>query len=251
MQAYRHAFARIYDRRWSGFARQVSPLILDFYAATPAGQRKLPVLDLCCGTGQLALYFLEHGYPVTGLDLSQDMLLHARQNALSFIESGRANFVCRDASDFHIGEGFGLIVSTFDALNHLEDMHGLRRCFACAAAAGVGYFIFDLNTRFGLKRWNSINVDENDEDSLIIIRGIYDEQGDKAWTRVTGFVKMGDNLYERFDETVFNTVFSMQDVRRELLEAGWKDAYFALIQDLRTPIAEPEKEGRIFIVASK
>jgi hypothetical protein len=32
---------------------------------------------------------------------------------------------------------------------------------------------------------------------------------------------------------------------------GWKDVHFALVQDLKTPLVEPEKEMRVFIVASR
>src|SRR5207249_797041 len=80
MQAYGPAFARAYQLRWGGFARQVTPRLIDFYAHTPAGQARQPVLDLCCGTGLAALGFLEAGYQVTGLDLSPHMLAYARQN---------------------------------------------------------------------------------------------------------------------------------------------------------------------------
>jgi ubiquinone/menaquinone biosynthesis C-methylase UbiE len=85
MQSYSQDFARVYNLRWSGFARQVAPLILDFYAATPIGHKDKTVLDLCCGTGHLAVYFLEKGYRVVGLDLSEHMLEYARENARQYI----------------------------------------------------------------------------------------------------------------------------------------------------------------------
>jgi len=47
MQAYGPDFARVFDIKFSGFARQVAPLTLDFYAATSAGQVNTHVLDLC------------------------------------------------------------------------------------------------------------------------------------------------------------------------------------------------------------
>ena len=102
-----------------------------------------------------------------------------------------------------------------------------------------------------MKRWNNIQVDESSDDALIITRGIYDEHGDKAWTRITGFTRVSDGHYERFEETAFNSVFEMEKVKDTLLEVGWKNAYFAKIEDLKTPIVEPEKEGRIFFVASR
>lgn len=251
MQAYGKGFARAYNMRWSGFAKQVAPLILDFYAATPIGRANKSVLDLCCGAGHLALHFLEKGYKVVGIDLSEHMLRCAGENASRFLESGQAEFIKADAGDFTLDERFGLVVSTYDSLNHLENEQVLIDCFKCVHAVCDGYFIFDLNTRKGLRRWNSIHVDESSEDALIITRGIYDGHGDKAWTRITGFVGLSDGSYERFDETVFNTVFRMERVKTALLKVGWKDVYFARIQDLQAALAEPENEGRIFIVASK
>jgi SAM-dependent methyltransferase len=251
-QAYDRAFARVYNLKWAGFANWVAPLILDFYTAAPAGQERQPVLDLCCGAGHLAAHFLEQGYRVLGLDLSEPMLEHARENNRQYVESGQARFLQADAGDFHLYERFGLVVSTFDALNHLDGKRALRGCFACARAVCDGLFIFDLNTRLGLRRWNNMTVDENSEDATIITRGIYDGAADKAWTRITGFIQSQEGgLYERFEETAFNCAYDMQQVRSMLQEAGWENPYPARAQDLKTPLSDPEQEGRVFFVAGK
>ena len=251
MQAYNQTFARVYNIKWSGFAKHVAPLIHDFYTSTSISPKNKSVLGLCCGAGHLACHFLEKGYRLVGLDLSEYMLHYARENTRQYIESSQAKFIQGNASDFKLDEHFGLVVSTFDALNHLENEQALKRCFECVYKVSEGFFIFDLNTKKGLKRWNSIQVDENNEDALIITHGIYDGESDKAWTRITGFIQATDGLYERFEETAFNSVFEMERVKSALLDVGWKNVYFAQIQDLKTPIIEPEKEGRVFIVASK
>jgi SAM-dependent methyltransferase len=250
MQSYGRAFAYVYNARWAGFARQAAPRLLEFYAATEHGRARKPVLDLCCGTGQLALALLEAGYPVIGLDLSEAMLAHAAENAARFVSSGQARFVLGNAADFRLETQVGLVVSTFDALNHLPDLDALRGCFRSVAGALVpgGHFVFDLNTRLGLRRWNSITVDDGDE-ALIVSRGIYDGESERAWTKISGFVRLPDGRYERFDETVYNTVFAIADVLRVLREAGFAGAYAARLADLGTPLAEPEQEGRVFLVA--
>lgn len=214
MQAYRKGFARVYNIRWGGFARQVAPYLIDFYASTSVGREKNAILDLCCGAGHLAAFLLERGYRVVGLDLSEDMLYWAKENARSYVASGQAVFVQGDASDFTFEERFGLVISMYDALNHLADEQALRRCFQCVYAVSDGYFIFDLNTRRGLRRWNNIQIDDSDEEVLIVQRGIYDELGNKAWMRISGFVRLSDGFYERFEETVFNTAFDMEQVKR-------------------------------------
>lgn len=250
MQAYHKGFAYIYNQRWTGFARQAAPRLLDFYAATPAGQAKKAVLDLCCGTGQLAVHFLENGYRVVGLDLSDSMLSYARQNALPFLTAGQAAFVQGDAANFSLDERFGLVVSTFDALNHLPDLDALRSCFASVHAVCEDLFIFDLNTRTGLARWNSINVDDGDE-MTIINRGIFDAQGERAWARITGFFKQPDGMYERFEETAYNTAFVLEDVKAALAATGWGQVYFARLDALAVPLADPEQESRVFVVATR
>ena len=251
MQAYGPGFAQVYNKRWIGFARQVAPFLLEFYRHQPLAQTNRLVLDLCCGTGQVALYFLKRGYQVVGLDLSVAMLHYAQENTEPYIATGQARFVQGNAVNFTLPERFGLVVSTFDALNHLPDLTALRQCFAAVAAVCDGYFLFDLNTRTGLRRWNSIEVDDSCDDMTIVNHGIYDVTSDRAWLKVTGFIRNADGLYERFEQIVYNTIFAMSDVKTLLLATGWREVHFARLQDLKTPLTDPEQEGRVFIVAQK
>ena len=252
MQAYSPAFARVYNVKWADFSQRVAPLIRAFYESTPLAEERKSLLDVCCGTGQLARHFAEHGYRVTGVDLSEPMLAYARQNNAPYVESGQVTFVHGDAADFSLDEQFGLAVSTFDALNHLPGKEALRGCFASVLPLVLpgGFFIFDLNTRAGLQLWNGINVRDL-PDSLIIDRGIYDEGGDRAWVKITGFMRTESGLYERFDETAYNSAFDLAWVRDTLFKTGWQSAYFCRIGDLGMPIVEPEAENRAFIVARK
>jgi SAM-dependent methyltransferase len=253
MQAYSAKFAHVYNMRWSGYARSVAPRIMDFYGTTSIGRINKTMLDVCCGTGQLAVHFLEAGYSVVGLDSSEPMLHYARENAGNFVDAGRARFVQGNAGEFVLDDRFGLAVSTFDALIHLDNEEQLKGCFRSIFPVLVsgGFLVFDLNTPVGLRRWNQISMDDSGDGLLLITHSFYDGHGDKAWTQITGFVRQPDGLYERFDETVFNTVFNLARVKDMLLEIGWREVHFARIDDLKTPLAEPEKEGRVFIVASK
>ena len=252
MQAYGKLFAKVYNQLWREFANQVSPLICNYYELRPTSKRNKTLLDLCCGTGQLSLYFLEKGYRVVGLDLSEAMLKHARANTLAYITAEQARFVQGDAADFGFDEKFGLVVSTFDALNHLPDADALQGCFNSTfdVLFDGGIFIFDLNTRKGLARWNGVVVQPGDE-IFYVNRSIYDDFTVRAWMKITGFVRNDEGLYKRFDETVYNTVFDLGEVETMLDEAGFNKVHFARVDALGTTVEDPEEEPRIFIVAEK
>ncbi len=252
MQGYGPSFARVYNMRWGFFARSVGPRLLDYYEAAPFGAENKTLLDLCCGTGQLARLALERGYQVIGIDLSEAMLKYARENNLDYVVSGQARFELGDASNFTIENPVGLAISTFDALNHLESLQALQNCFRCVYASVVpgGTFIFDLNTRLGLNRWNSVSVEDTDE-IMLVNRGIFVEENNRGYTHISGFLRREDGLYERFEETAYNNLFDLQAVRQLLLEAGWKDVTLAQVQDLNKALEDPEKEGRVFFIARK
>ena len=252
MQAYNDAFARVYQLRWTNFAQNAAPRLRAFYESTPIGQRNQDLLDLCCGTGQLALHFLDNGYQVTGVDLSEAMLNFARSGAAPYIMTGQARFVQADAASFELDEKFGLVVSTFDALNHLPNFSALKSCFLSVYSALVeeGVFIFDLNTLEGLRRWTAISIEDSPE-LMLIIRSLFDEESGRAFMRISGFLQGEDGLYERFEETAYEVAFALDAVKESLQAIGFRHVRFARLQDLAAPVDEPERETRIFVIAEK
>ncbi len=252
MQAYATSFAHVYNNLWGWFAIQLAPRILEYYECLPVSRWNRVVLDVCCGTGQLAAHFLKSGYSIIGIDSSEGMLKFARQNSADYVQAGQACFVRADAAHFALHTQVGLAVSTYDALNHLENMAELRGCFESVygSLAEGGVFLFDLNTRKGLQSWNGISV-EDSRDAVIITRGIFDEEIGRATTRITGFVPKGNGIYERFEETAFNTLFDVHEVKAALEGTGFHSVYFARSADLSKPVEDTEAERRIYIVAHR
>ncbi|MFZ2413385.1 MAG: class I SAM-dependent methyltransferase [Candidatus Cryosericum sp.] len=247
--SYRAPFAQAYNQRWTGFVTLVGPRLRALYEQVcPQGERSL--LDVCCGTGQLALQFLQAGYVVTGLDNSEPMLAHARINCASFVSSGEISFVQSDAADFSLSSRFGLAVSTFDALNHLASIDTLLSCFACVHQCLLpgGLFAFDLNTVLGLRHWNNVTV-EDDLDAMIIKRGMYDEDKRQGRIKDSGFVRQESGSWLRFDETFVENAWLVREVTTALLEVGFSAVYQARATDLTAPLADPESEPRVFFVA--
>jgi len=231
----------------------MAPRIERFYQELPRSVRKhRTLLDLCCGTGQFAAYFLRQGFDVTALDLSSPMLELARENMRGIATNASATFVQADAVQFQLNKPHGLVVATYNALSHLPDLDSLRSCFTSAAAATVsgGCFIFDLYTRQGVREWNGISVTDTG-DAFTIQRGIYDG-GSRAQTLFTGFIRDGHtDQFTRFEESIYNTVFDLTSVQQLLMETSWASTHFAQSEDLAIPISEPELEDRVWIVARR
>ena len=143
------AFAWAYNRYWgSMFMDRALPALERLvFTHLPRGAS---VLDVGCGTGQLAGVLLSRGFRVTGLDRSAEMIRFARENAPG------ATFLVADARSFRLPRAFHAALSTFDTLNHIPSLEELAATFCNVHAALVpgGLFLFDLNMEEGyLARW--------------------------------------------------------------------------------------------------
>jgi SAM-dependent methyltransferase len=220
----------------------------------PNAAQRRSLLDVCCGTGQLARDFLDNGYRVIGLDASKAMLRQAAANNEPYTqsESGQAQFVQGDAANFALDEKVDIVVSTYDSLNHLSSIEALHGCFRSAwnTLTDDGMFLFDLNTRHGMEGWQSTAIEDSLE-LMFVSRGQFDPTSGQASLHVTGFVRTENGLYERFEEIAYNTLFDLDQVRQLLVDDGWQDVYLAATADLTQPAADPERERRIFFIARK
>ena len=250
--SYGKIFAYVYNKKWTDFIEKIGPLILDFYSNQSISKKNKRILDLCCGTGQLAALFLGKGYYVTGIDLSANMLYYAEENNKIYIKKSKCEFIQDNAANFSLKKKYGLVVSTYDSLNHLEDEQSLKNCFNSTYKILVkdGYFIFDLNTYLGLQNWKKAHFIKDDE-MMIKIKGGFNKLENKAYTYISGFVRLKDGTSKEFTEVIFNTCFKMETVEELLEKAKFKEIYFTKTNDLSKPIEDPEKENRVFIIAKK
>jgi demethylmenaquinone methyltransferase/2-methoxy-6-polyprenyl-1,4-benzoquinol methylase len=107
------------DRKWRRLAAR---------AAVRPGDR---VLDVCCGTGDLALADREAGGVVLGVDFSEEMLARAREKApdLEWLRADATNLPFEDASFDVVTDGFGI--------RNLPDLEaGLRELARVARPGG-------------------------------------------------------------------------------------------------------------------
>jgi SAM-dependent methyltransferase len=251
--SYGKIFASVYNKKWIDFIEKIGPSILEFYSNKAISKKNKKILDLCCGTGQFASLFLRNGYNVTGIDLSENMLYYAKKNNKKYIDKSKAKFVRADAANFSLNERYGLVVSTYDSLNHLENEKMLKSCFVSVhnVLENDGYFVFDLNTLIGLKKnWRKTSFID-DKEMVITIKCSFNQKENKGYTNISGFVRKKDGSYERFSEVILNKCFEMETVKKLLKKAEFKEIYFAKADNLLKSVENPEKENRVFIIAKK
>lgn len=239
----------VFEGRPSGYANRMAPRIWTALEAAGVVNGGIHILDVGCGTGQLAAHFLDRGARVTGLDQSEHMLHYARTNNARFIDSGRARFLRADAADFRLEPRFRVATSTFNCLNHLprhEAVEGCLRNVRRALEPG-GIFLFDFNTRRGLEATvGRVEISDTDTDVTGWIRRF---AGDRVVLYATGcFLHAG--RWHRYRETIHKIVVETDTIRDTMLNQGWTSVTFTEA-DFATSVDEPENADVAYVVARK
>jgi len=237
-------FAWMYNKHWGsrftpGALAVLGELVLPEITAGAA------VLDLCCGTGQLAQLLSEAGYGVTGIDGSEEMLKYARENAPG------VDFFCDDARTFNLTPSFDLVTSFFDSLNHVMTIEELiavfRNVYSCLFEEGL--FIFDMNLEPGfLAQWQGYYGIVED-DHVCLFPQSYDAEKRIARFDATMF-RLTDYWY-RSDVTLLQKCYSVEEIRTVLSEVGFSilDTFDYTLEQGRRDLNTDS--GRAFFLCEK
>jgi SAM-dependent methyltransferase len=249
-------FAGIYDRCIAGeFCRRVWPSIERLWVSRlPEGAH---VLDLCCGSGQMARTLTECGYRVTGLDASVEMLRLARQNApkAEFILADARSFVFpranRSAAQGHPNvagpiprQHFHGALCAFNSLAHLESIGELELVFRNVRAALLpgATFLFDLNMEEAYtSKWRG-SFRFVAGDSVCVIKPSYDPGRHKGRNRVTV-----THRNQQSEFCIEQRCYSERSLRTALRSAG-----FAHIEvyEAQRDLGIAEESGRSFFLCA-
>ena len=202
------------------------------------GYAKGPVLDLGCGTGNIAIPLARRGFEVVGLDASPAMLAVARRKAPAMV------WRLGEFTSFTIPERFALVVSVFDSLNNLLSPEQFEA--ACSRVRHHllpgGLFVFDINTSVGLADlWEGGVVEGWAGDIYYRWEHSYDESAGLA--RVEAYCERDGRS---FLEVHLERPFDPEEVRSLLSRAG-----FVSIEILTYPEGEHAEadEERIWVLA--
>jgi SAM-dependent methyltransferase len=237
----------------TAFSVQVAPRL----HALLAGDRPDPpaLLDVGCGSGQLAVYFARRGSTVLGLDCSAPMLERAAHNVARAGVDGRVLLQRADATCFEVERRFDVAVAIFNVVNHLPDEDALVAAFACVrrALVGSGVFVFDLNTRRLLETWSGCDsfgfAGPAGAERFVVRRRSYDPERGVAWRELVCFEQQTDGSYRKRVGVSHNRAYSTSRVAALLEAAGFAEVGFHGPNDLVERAAAPEELPVVFVVA--
>jgi SAM-dependent methyltransferase len=207
------------------------------------------VLDIGCGTGEIAIRLAKEGYEVVGVDLSEDMLAVANNKAM---EAGvRVEFYQQDMVEISGLDPFDLIVIFCDSLNYLRTEEDVQKTFqnVFKLLKQDGLFLFDVHSVY---KMDSIFMDgpfvSSDEEVSFIWNCFEGEHPHSVEHELTFFVKNEHNDdYTRFDEFHEQRTFPIQTFKNWLEEIGFK--VIDVLADFSNPVQETSE--RILFTAKK
>lgn len=177
------------------------------------------ILDLCCGSGELAQHLLIKGYQMTGLDGSDIMVRYARENAPT------GEFICDDARFFKFSPTFDGVVSISGSLTYILNLKELTSAFRNVYASLLenGIFIFNIYLEEAFQSsWNgSISGDVKDEYAWALKTIYYPEE--KIGRLHFTIFQLLEGSWQRTDTAVEEKCYSVAEIQSALEDVGFTE----------------------------
>jgi ubiquinone/menaquinone biosynthesis C-methylase UbiE len=244
-------FAQIYAQgQYPDFSLHFSSLLPELcrkYGIPTAGT----LLDVACGEGTFAIQAAMQGWSVTGIDQSDEMLNLARKQST---QAGvNAKFEKIDMRELDFCNEYDLSTCLFDAVNYMLEEIDLKLTFSGVnrALGPSGWFIFDMNTIYGLSsRWsaqsNSVPIDT--DDLIAIHRPVFDYERLLATMHITGFIRQ-NKFWERIDEIHQEKGYPIDTISHLLEETGFE--VVNTLGSIELGTAPKVDSGRVWFIARK
>lgn len=235
--------AVVYDRFMSDvdYDAWAAYLLNIIHTALP-GLDRPRVADCGCGTGSITLRLLKAGMEVTGVDISPDMLLIAREKLRS-AGFGGAPLVCADMRELSLHRPADAVIAACDGVNYLIRDGDAARFFAAAyrALKPGGLLLFDVSSAYKLRTLlDGHTFGEDRTDCAYLWQNAYDARRRLLQMDLTVFTREADGRYLRTEETHVQRAYELWELRRMLEAAGFcaVEAYDAFGMDAPRPDSE-------------
>ena len=245
MDAY-HALAASYDRLTNDVDYEAT---VEFYMEIlrREGVQPRSVVDLACGTGSVTAILARMGYPVLGVDMSEEMLTEAMGKVMDMENPPR--FVCQKLQELRLPRAVDMAVCALDSLDYITDpadcKEAIRRVYKALNPGGI--FIFDVNTPEKLRAMDGQVFLDEDDDVYCVWRGEFDEETNICTYWMDLFQRQG-KVWNRSYEEHREYAYSEAQLRGYLKAAGFTHIEVYADRKFEAPQAG---EQRIYFKARK
>jgi len=138
IKSFQKDYLKIYSHRTEEAAKIEMDQILNVLLPKPNST----ILDLCCGNGRHSRQLAKRGYKVTGIDLSRDLLVEAKNNEYA----DRIRYIQSDVREIPFEEEFDYVFNLFTSFGYFEDLDENRKVFQAIhkALKQNGTFLIDF-----------------------------------------------------------------------------------------------------------
>ncbi|MBM7615919.1 class I SAM-dependent DNA methyltransferase [Alkaliphilus hydrothermalis] len=213
-------FAYVYDRlmedvdyqRWVEYIEEI-------FRRQQVSPKK--ILELACGTGNITIPLADKGHEVMAIDLSQDMLMVAKDKALS--KGKEILFIQQDMTELQLEGEFDTVLCMCDGINYIIGETQLLDLFKKIKNHLVegGLFIFDISSYYKLQNTlGNHTFGENQGDLCYLWENYFDEEEDILEMNLTFFIQE-KNLYKKFEEFHQQRAYTAEELLGLLKEVGF------------------------------
>ena len=160
------------------------------------------LVDLACGTGNISNRLAKKGYAVTGIDISEEMLMIAQDKAHE--KHLRIQYLKQDMTRFAVHRKADVITCICDGLNYLTEEEQLKTFFSNAwkQLSDEGILVIDISTPYKYEHiLAEKTIAELDEQVSFIWDNRFDPKTQRLEFDIAFFVPEGEEgLYRRLTE---------------------------------------------------
>jgi len=244
--------SKIYDEwqnnnppsKWADFAER----IIKRHCKLKKGDGEhgaLLILDLGCGTGDIAIEMSKRSYEVIAIDKSDEMLSVAKEKQ----GADDVQFVCQDITKFELYGTVDIMICFLDTVNHITNETKLDKVFSlCKNYLNPGgILIFDIASDYYFSEILGNKTFFDIADAYTIIwNNMYNAKSCRNKAEITVFEENEYGDYARLEETIIEKHYSTNTIV-ELLSKNNLDIT-AQYSDFRF-VKPSQKTERIFFVA--
>jgi len=219
----RPTFLKLYERpdteRAIGQVDQILRL-LSLDAVQPADGQTGParILDVCCGYGRHSVELARRGFQVTGVDVSEMQIAHARERAAS--AGVRPEFVVGDARDMPIQGPYDAAINMFLSFGYFAtdaESQAMLSGVARVLRPGGRFLIDFWNREHEIRAFQETILDRRGDDILEIEDWTFDHlAGRLNWTNTVIFP---DGRREAWHHSI--RAFTVAEIKTMLEAAGF------------------------------